>query len=233
MKNNNNQVAIDGPAAAGKSTVAKFTAEKLGAIYINTGDMYRALTWELLQRGIDPETAPEKAAAELASLDISWYCNNPGNPTLFLNNQPMDSAKVRSPEVAEKVSFTARIAEVRQWLIQRQREPSRLGMVVMEGRDIGTVVFPEAEHKFFLTASAEVRARRRLAQPGEVAPGATVESVTEEIKRRDKADQNRPIAPLRPAPDAEIINTDNLTIEQVADLITQKIKTKEKLIPIE
>ncbi len=225
------QVAIDGPAAAGKSTVARLVAEKLGGIYINTGDMYRALTWIALQRGVDPETAPERVAAMLDNLRLDYRLADGAAPVLALDGHPLEPAAVRSPAVAAKVSFTARIPPVRDWLVERQRRAGQLGLVVMEGRDIGTVVFPGAKYKFFIEASPMVRARRRLAQPGEVVDSATLESVAAEIARRDELDRNRRISPLRPAADAEVIDTDHLTAAEVADLIVERVYVGESQCP--
>ncbi len=222
------QIAIDGPAAAGKSTVAALTAEQLGGCYINTGNMYRALTWAALQRNIDPENEAGKVAAMLAELDLKFSLNQDRLPILALNDEELPLRVIRHPEVADKVSFIARIPEVREWLVNRQRETAQFGLIVMEGRDVGTVIFPDTKHKFYITAEPEVRARRRLAQAGEVPDQSTIESVAAEIARRDELDQTRPVAPLRPAPDAEIIHTDNLNAEQVAELIARRVQETEK-----
>ena len=219
----NSQIAIDGPAAAGKSTVAALVAERLGLPCINTGNMYRALTWLALARRVDPEKQPGQVVALLPELDLDYAPDHAGRPVLMVDGQPLAAEVIRTPEVAAKVSFMARIPEVRHWLVAKQRQSARFGPIVMEGRDIGTVVFPHARYKFFVTASPEVRARRRLAQPGEVIDSATVESVAAEIARRDEIDQNRAVSPLRPADDAEIIDTDHLNAEQVAELIAGKV----------
>ena len=221
------QIAIDGPAASGKSTVARLVAKALGGYYVNTGDMYRAVTWLALQNGIDCEREPDALVKLLDSgaVDIEYRRDQEGNPVLTVNGSPAASAAIRSPEVARSVSFTARIPGVRDWLRERQRATRRFGIIVMEGRDIGTVILPDATHKFFLTASPEVRARRRLAQAGETAPGATVDSVAAEIAERDRIDSMRPVAPLRVAADAVVINTDTLTAEDVAACITDAVRS--------
>jgi cytidylate kinase len=217
------QIAIDGPAASGKSTVARLVAERLGGFYINTGDMYRTVTRAVLDAGIDAEHDPEATVALLAGLDLRYRLVD-GTPVLHLNDIPVQQQSIRAPEVAKVVSFVARIPGVRDWLRERQRETRELGIIVMEGRDIGTVIFPDASHKFYMTASPEVRARRRLAQAGEVADGATLASVAAEIAERDRIDSTPAVAPLRPAEDAIHVNTDELTPEQVADRIVDAVR---------
>lgn len=217
------QIAIDGPAASGKSTVAKLVAQRLGGFYINTGDMYRAVTRAALEAGIDAEAAPEAVVALLARIDLRYRLRG-GMPVLHLDGEPVVQDSIRAPEVARVVSFVARIAGVRDWLRERQRETRALGTIVMEGRDIGTVILPDASHKFYVTASPEVRAKRRLAQAGEVADGATLASVAAEIAERDRIDSTRAVAPLRPAEDAIHIDTDHLTIEQVVETIVAHVR---------
>lgn len=220
----NRVVAIDGPAASGKSTVARLVAARLGGIYISTGELYRTLTWLALERGIDPAREPARVAALLSGLDLAYALDAAGQPVLHLDGRPVPLPAIRAPAVVAAVSFVARIPEVRAWLLGRQRAAAGLGLLVMEGRDIGTVVFPDTPHKFFITASPEVRARRRLAQAGETPAGATVASVAAEIAERDRLDSTRAVAPLRPAPDAELIDTDPLTAEQVAERIAERVR---------
>ena len=216
------QVAIDGPAASGKSTVARLLAGRIGGYYINTGDMYRAVSWVALQHGVDPVANPSGVVALLAGCDLRYRIVE-GVPTLFLNGSVVPQEAIRSPEVSAIVSPVAAIPEVREWMLDRQRECKEVGIVIMEGRDIGTVIFPEAKFKFFVTASPMERARRRLAQKGEVAEGATLESVAADIARRDEIDSTRAVAPLRPAEDAVTIMTDGITAEEVADLLAHAI----------
>ncbi len=223
------QIAIDGPAASGKSTVARLVASRLGGFYINTGDMYRAVTWVALRQGVDIEGCPDAAlAAALSSMDLRYRMGPEGAPVLCLDGDPVPQSAIRSPEVVRFVSQVAKLPVVRDWLRPRQRETCRLGTVVMEGRDIGTVVLPDASHKFFITASPEVRARRRLAQQGEVPSEATLESVAADIARRDHIDSSRAVAPLRPAADAIQIDTDLLDADQVADVVVTHILEQEK-----
>ena len=217
------QVAIDGPAASGKSTVARLLAKRIGGYYINTGDMYRAVSWVALQHGVDPVANPAGVVALLVDCDLRYRIVD-GVPTLFLNGSVVPQEAIRSPEVSAIVSPVAAIPEVREWMLDRQRECKEVGIVIMEGRDIGTVIFPGAKFKFFVTASPMERARRRLAQKGEVVEGATLESVAADIARRDEIDSTRAVAPLRPAEDAVTIMTDGITAEEVADLLATAIR---------
>ncbi len=218
-------IAIDGPAASGKSTAARQVAEALGVPYVNTGNLYRAVAWAALARGIDPALPGADLAPVLATLSLEHRRDPDGSLTLLVDGRPA-GAEIRSPEVAKRVSQVAARPEVRAWLVARQRACAALGLIVMEGRDIGTVIFPRARFKFFLTASPEVRARRRLAQDGEVPADATVASVAAEIARRDEMDSNRTHAPLRQAPDAELVDSSGLTIEQVVARIAGRVRTQ-------
>lgn len=216
-------IAIDGPAASGKSTAARRVAEALGVPYVNTGNMYRAVARAALARGIDPALPGADLGPVLAALRLEHRREADGTLTLLVDGHPA-GAEIRSPEVAARVSQVAARPEVRAWLVARQRECAALGRIVMEGRDIGTVIFPHARFKFFLTASPEVRARRRLAQDGEVPADATVASVAAEIARRDEMDSTRAHAPLRQAPDAELVDSSALTIEQVVARIAGRVQ---------
>lgn len=213
------KIAIDGPAASGKSTVARLVAARLGGYCVNTGDLYRAVSWVALERGVDVAADAAAVTALLATLDLRYRVVAPGQLQLCLNGEPVPQERLRAAAVAAVVSLVARLPEVRAWLRDRQRDCCALGTVVMEGRDIGTVILPDAPFKFFLTASPEERARRRLAQPGEVAPGATVASVAAQIAERDRIDSSRAVAPLRAAADAVTLNTDGMTPAAVAELI--------------
>lgn len=221
------QITIDGPAASGKSTIARRVARRMNGIYINTGDMYRTVTWVALNAGIDVARKPERVAALLDTIEIEYTVTDEGVPQLLLNGQPVKQSEIRAPKVAAAVSYVAKIPRVRQWLVKRQRHTRSLGTIVMEGRDIGTVVFPDADYKFFLTASPEVRARRRLMQKGETLAGATVASVAAEIAERDRIDSSRSIAPLRPAPDAVIVDSSDMTPEEVTEEIVSRIHNAE------
>lgn len=219
-----NVIAIDGPAASGKSTIARMVAEKFHVPYINTGNMYRAVTLYALQKHIDPDCgmAREKLSSILPQLQLDYVENKDGKLELEMNGA-LVADSIRGPEVTETVSQISSIPEVREFLVAKQREFASRGLIVMEGRDIGTVVFPEAKYKFFLTASPEVRARRRLAQGGEIAAGSTVESVAAEIAARDEMDMKRKISPLRKADDAILVDSSDLGIDQVIEKISSYI----------
>ena len=176
------QIAIDGPAASGKSTIAQEIAKKLNATYINTGEMYRTLTKWCMVNEIDAEDS-DSIVSKLDQIDVS-YREVDGESTLTCCGKPVDRTAIRTPEITEKVSIVAKIPQVRQWMVERQRDSASVGLLVMEGRDIGTVVFPDAKWKFFLTASPMERARRRLAQDGEIPDGSTLESVAKAIADR-------------------------------------------------
>jgi cytidylate kinase len=220
-----NVIAIDGPAASGKSTVAQKVADKFNGFYVSTGNMYRAITLFLMQSKLDlnSEATPEKIDSLLKKLDLSFCKTADGKLSMTINGATADGA-IRSPEVAKYVSRIAAMGNIRNWLIDRQRNLSKLGLIIMEGRDIGTVIFPDAKYKFFITASPEVRARRRLAQSGETPEGSTVASVAKEIAERDEMDSKRKIAPLKKADDAIFIDTSEMTVEEVVNHIASFVK---------
>lgn len=216
-------IAIDGPAASGKSAVAQELARRTASYYVNTGNMYRAVTGEAIKNGFCEPLNAKKIIEMLDSLDIDYVPDEKNDLVLTVNGKPAGS-EIRSPETAKYVSSVSAIPEVREWLVKKQRSMAKLGKIVMEGRDIGTVVFPQAKYKFFLTASPEVRAKRRLAQKGETLDGATVESVAKEIAKRDEMDSQRAIAPLRKADDAILIDSSELTIDEVVSKIISHIE---------
>ena len=201
-------VAIDGPAGAGKSTVARLLAERMDYAYVNTGSLYRALAWSAKRAGIDPGalTAEFLAQQQLEFKGADLYLN--GNLT---------GAELRAPDIARGASLVSKQKLVRDYLLPVQRNAAKNCWIVMEGRDIGTVIFPDAKCKFFVTATPEERARRRMAQSGEVASNADFEAILAEIKERDERDSTRKIAPLKPADDSVIVDTTGLTIEQVVE----------------
>ncbi len=218
-------IAIDGPAASGKSTIAALLAGKLHIPYINTGNMYRAITMYALDSGIDLETrcTNETFASLLGSLKLNYIKTASGDYELQVNGI-LPGPRLRSPEIAAFVSRVAALSLVREWLKDLQHNSAKLGLIVMEGRDIGTVIFPDAEFKFFLTATPAERARRRLAQAGETFDGATLESVASDIAERDRIDSSRALAPLKPATDAEIVDTSDMTIDEVINYLAGRIK---------
>lgn len=201
-------VAIDGPAASGKSSVASAVAHELNIPCINTGNMYRAVTYILLKNKINLDD-DEALFSCLKTIQLSYRKELSGEYDLYCNGQKC-SDEIRSIEVVEKVSFVASKLAVRELLVELQRSIAQHMSLVMEGRDIGTVVFPHAKHKFFLTATPLERARRRLAQSGEVSEASTLESVASAISARDQQDMKREIAPLRQANDAILIDSTHL-----------------------
>ena len=219
-------IAIDGPAASGKSTAARNLAAKLGIPYINTGSLYRAIAWKAARRGIS--TRDEAAVrAMLADTAIRYAAPAPGeNPDIEIDGA-FPGQELRAPEIAQGASNVATMPFVRAFTLQIQRDAAKTSLVVMEGRDIGTAVFPDAKYKFFLTASPRVRALRRLAQGGETPDNATVDSVAAEIAERDRQDMNRATAPLRQAEDAVVIDSSGMTAEDVLDAMVFCIKDKE------
>lgn len=207
-------VAIDGPAGAGKSTVAKLLADKLGITYVNTGSLYRAVAWALDQQNLAVE---ELTADFLEKLSLEYV-----NGSLLVNGADPGAA-LRTAETAAGASKVSKLQIVRDHLLPVQREAARRGWIVMEGRDIGTVIFPDAKCKFFITASLEARAKRRLAQQGEVSGNATLEDVMRDIAARDEQDSKREIAPLKAAEDAVVIDTGDMTPDQVVDAMAAEV----------
>nr|WP_239121551.1 bifunctional pantoate--beta-alanine ligase/(d)CMP kinase [Spirulina major] len=214
-------IAIDGPAGVGKSTAAKRIARQLGHIYLDTGAMYRALTWLVLEAGVSVED--EAAIAELAARSSIQFLQPEGedNQKVYINDQDVTEI-IRSPEVTANVSAVAKHPAVRHHLVEQQRHWGEKGGLVAEGRDIGTHVFPDAEVKIFLTASVSERARRRLQDLKDRGYGLVFQEELEaQIRERDRLDSTRKMAPLRQASDAIEVQTDGLTIEQVIQEILQ------------
>ncbi len=205
-------IAIDGPAASGKSTVAKLIAKKLGYTFINTGSMYRAVTWYALQQGIDPSDR-EAVKAILANIPLSFEKN--GSVSTIRCNDRLLNEELTQPSTNRYVSSVAAIPEVRSLLVQKQREYNAEEPVVMEGRDIGTVVFPDTQFKYFVTASEEVRAARRAK-----------EGLTDSIAERDRQDARRSCAPLIQAKDATLVDTSDMSIGEVVSFIVNDINKK-------
>jgi cytidylate kinase len=206
-------VAIDGPAASGKSSVAREIARRLGFAYVNSGAMYRALTWHILEHGIDPSET-ERVIGSIESAEITCDLQNNESRLLIDGIDPVDH--LRDDRVNNGVPLVSRIPRVRQILVEKMREYARAGDLVMEGRDIGSVVFPDTPYKFYVDASPEVRAQRRAAQ-GE----------RDAVAARDHADSSRADSPLVVAKDAQTIDTSNLTIVQVVDEILRQLKLKK------
>ena len=210
------QIAIDGPAGAGKSTIAKAVAKSLGYYYVDTGALYRGLAFGLMQKGVP--FADEKAVEnEIKNIDVELLYEN-GVQKVFCNGTDC-STLIRTSEIGEGASVISQYASVRGKLLDLQRNVARRHSCVMDGRDIGSVVLPHANKKFFLTASPEVRARRRTLEFREKGEPANYEAVLEEVKKRDERDMNRAVAPLKQVEDAIFIDSSDLNIEEVVDRI--------------
>ena len=214
-------IAIDGPSASGKSTLARNLSEALHIPYINTGSMFRATAWAALKYNIalDDENA---LADMLRNLTMEYRTNADGEFELYCGDTFPGEA-LRSTEIAAAASKVGTLPAVRSELKRMQQTMSRIGWIVMEGRDIGTVIFPEAQFKFFITASPLERARRRLAQEGDKA-GGSLEEVAAAIAARDLQDSTRATAPLKPAEDAELVDNSNMTYEETFNYIYNKVK---------
>jgi len=215
-------IAIDGPAGAGKSSVARGLARRLGYTYIDTGAMYRAVAYRALQAGLDVNTDPE-AIAELAGRLRFEFREVDGARHLFVDGEDVEGP-IRTREVGNLSSPVSAIPGVRRHLVAAQQRMARNGGCVMEGRDIGTVVLPDAKVKVFLTASAAVRARRRQLQLAQRGIHRSLEEILRDQKERDERDSNRSIAPLRQADDAVLIDTDNMTEDQVIEAIIALVR---------
>ncbi|MBA5729360.1 (d)CMP kinase [Aerococcaceae bacterium INB8] len=219
----NFQIAIDGPSSSGKSTVAQAIAKKLDIIYIDTGAMYRAVTLAVLQDSINVSDA-ERVEKKLSTLNLSFKRSDEGIQEMYLNNQNV-SREIRSDVVTANVSEISAYPFVREKLVEDQRNMASTHSVVMDGRDIGTVVLPHAEYKFFLNASAKVRAKRRFDENIEKGlSNQTLEEIEESIVARDHYDSNREHSPLKKADDAIELETDHLSVEQVVNTIINHIK---------
>jgi cytidylate kinase len=219
----NIQIAIDGPAGAGKSTIAKIVAEKLSYTYIDTGAMYRALTLKALKEHIDLENA-ESVTNLLKETIIALKPSERGQ-LVFLDGQDV-SKEIRSNEVTGNVSRVACHASMRKIMVERQREMAEHGGVVMDGRDIGTAVLPNAELKIYMSATVAERARRRFEDNKQRGIESSIEKLKEEIALRDKLDSEREASPLVQAPDAIYLDTTDLSIQQAADEILKLVSER-------
>lgn len=220
-------IAIDGPAGAGKSTVARTVAEKLGYTYIDTGAMYRAITWAVLQAGITPDDpATAEAVARIAAATEITLKPHPDGIRVYVDERDVTDV-IRSPETSAAVSYVAANPRVRSRLLTLQRAMAEKGGVVMDGRDIGTVVLPGADLKVFLTASAEERARRRFRQLKGTKGSPSLASIRNNIEERDAIDSTRAVAPLRKADDGIEIDTTTLTIDEAVDAVLRLVNEKE------
>jgi cytidylate kinase len=210
-------IAIDGHSSCGKSTMAKNLAKELGYVYIDTGAMYRSVTYYAMQNGmIDAEGNIDTARLqqEMPNISISFKFNpETGRPDTYLNGERVED-KIRTLEVSNHVSPIATLAFVREAMVAQQREMGKAKGVILDGRDIGTVVFPDAELKIYMTADAMVRAERRYKELTEKGDSVTLEQIYENVVSRDKADMSRAISPLRKADDAIVLDNSHMSVEE-------------------
>ena len=216
-------VAVDGPAGAGKSTVCRLLAEKLGFVYLDSGAMYRAVAWVLKQRHLEPEDSTE-FSSHLAKLPFRFHIENDAL-AIYYRDRRLEE-ELRQPEIAGAASRISQIAAVRNHLTTWQRQLATMGNVVAEGRDTTTVVFPQAQVKVFLTADLATRARRRLLEYQQKNIPADYASIEAQIRDRDMADQQRSLAPLRAAPDALVVDTSSMAIEQVVGRLAAIVQSR-------
>jgi len=225
-------VAIDGHSSCGKSTMAKQLAQKLGYIYIDSGAMYRVVTLVALRKGLIQNGKPDiqKVISELKNIKITFkWDKNSGKNTTFFNGENVED-EIRQLEVSQNVSPISTIAEVRSEMVIQQRDNGKDKGIVMDGRDIGTVVFPDAELKIFMTASPEIRAQRRFLELSEKGESVDFEEILQNVESRDKIDSTRAVSPLKKADDALILDNSNLTrteqlkwtIEKAEEIINRR-----------
>lgn len=213
-------IAIDGPAAAGKSTVAKQVAKILNCVYIDTGAMYRAITWYALSKGVDPKDE-EKVTALLPEIELSLHLDG----KVVVNDQDI-TKEIRTTEVADNVSYIASYKKIRLHLVELQRKMSKNVSVVMDGRDIGSYVLPHADVKIFQVSSVETRAVRRYKENLEKGINCSIEEIEENLRKRDYIDSHREFAPLKKAEDSFVLDTSNMTIDEAVNAIIKIVKNK-------
>ncbi len=216
-----NIIVIDGPAGAGKSTVARKVAQLLGYAFLDTGAMYRAATWWAMHHHVDMDDAQELVRST-TTMPLDMHYND---QTLTVLVDGIDiTQEIRTPEVTNAIRNLDAIPELRKHLVKLQRDIAAARPTVADGRDMGTVVFPNARCKIFLIASLEVRAKRRVKEMHDKGLDASIETVQDDIERRDNSDRNRATAPLKPAEDAHILDTSDLSVEQVVDAIVERAR---------
>jgi cytidylate kinase len=223
-------VAIDGPAGAGKSTVTRKVAERLGYVIVDTGALYRVVALAAERASVsfdDAERATALAEMLVAENAVQLKRGPDGGVQVWLRSQDVSSA-IRAQAIGQGASKVSAHPGVRQALLELQRSQGRDGGVVLEGRDIGTVVFPDAEAKFYLTASADVRAQRRRDELAARGTPPTLSEVLSEVNERDRRDSTRPVAPLRQAADAKLVDSSSLSIEQVVEHIVAAVRSVEQ-----
>ena len=216
-------VAIDGPAGAGKSSVAKAAAKELGFVYVDTGAIYRTIALYVLRQGVDPKDAAGVEAL-LPQIEIGMEYTDQGQK-MILNGEDV-TGLIRTPEVSMATSTCSAIPAVRAFLLQLQRDLAENNNVLMDGRDIGTVVLPHAQLKVFLTASPQERARRRVLQLEESGQKADYEAILRDIQQRDYQDSHRETAPLRPAEDSVLVDTSGVTFEESVQRLVELVRER-------
>lgn len=217
-------IAIDGPAGAGKSTISKAAAKQLGFIYIDTGALYRTVGLAATRRGVEPSEGKELDDM-LSSISVELTFNEKGEQVVLLDGEDV-SGSIRTPEASMMASKISAVPAVRAYLLDLQRDMAKTNNVIMDGRDIGTVVLPNAEIKIFLTAAPEARAERRYKELIEKGMDVKYEDVLDDVKTRDYNDMNRDIAPLKKADDAVLADTTELDLQGSIDLIVSIIKER-------
>lgn len=218
-------VAIDGPAGAGKSTIARAAAAQLGFVYVDTGALYRTIGLAVCRRGIDGTDVPG-ILATLPEIQVGLTYQD-GAQHVLLDGEDVSDA-IRTPQISTYASQVSSVPEVRAYLLDLQRDLARRQSVIMDGRDIGTVILPDAKVKIFLTASPEKRAARRCSELREKGQDVTVEGILADMERRDALDASRAVAPLKQAEDAVLVDTSDLTLKQSIDAVLTVIRDKMK-----
>ena len=217
-------VAVDGPSGAGKSTLSKEVAKELGIVYVDTGAIYRTIGYYIFTRGIDPKDETAVAAA-LPDIQVDMRYGADGLQRMYLGGEDV-TTQIRLPEISMYASAVSALPAVRAFLLEMQRDMARRSSVIMDGRDIGTVVLPEAQVKIFLCADVQVRAKRRTLELEQRGTPKPYEQVLEEMEQRDWADSHRAAAPLRPAEDAVIVDTTDMDFAQSKEAILQVIRRR-------
>lgn len=212
-------IAIDGPAASGKSTTARLTAKRLGYLFVDTGAMYRAVTLKVLEHGTDPSDEP--AVSRLARETSIRLVQQGGDLRVILDGRDV-SREIRAPEVTRAVSAVSAMKPVRELMVREQRSIGANGGVILEGRDIGTVVFPDADLKIYMVADVQRRAQRRQKDLEQQGRPVVLDELVNEIVQRDKKDAERSISPMRPADDAVVLDTSGLKIEEQVEFIVER-----------
>lgn len=215
-------VAIDGPSGAGKSTLARQAAQALGFLYVDTGAIYRTVALACHRNGVSPEH-PEQVADLLPGLNIDLDYGADGVQRMLLDGEDV-SDQIRTPEISMLTSAVSALPEVRAFLLEKQRELARTRNVIMDGRDIGTVVLPQATVKIYLTADPEARAQRRCAELREKGMDVSFDEVLRDVRERDENDSNRKVSPLRRADDARLVDTTLLDLEQSLEVLLSVIR---------